>query len=114
MGDRRPSMAAALSAFGVPATVTRLAPDDSPVSTCGIWMSPRVEQEPFGSDFQKIGARKVFALQRSALLPNAPRGTAIVAAEFDGGDVKSWRVDGYDGPLQPDSMRLILVETVSG
>lgn len=113
MGDSRPSMAAALSAFGVPATVTRPAPDDTTISTTGIWTRPRAEDQPFGTDFQKLGSRKVFAVPRSAGLPSAPRGTLVVAAEMRGSTAKTWRVDGYDGPLEPDEMRLVLIETKS-
>lgn len=110
MGDCRPSIAAALSAFGVPATVTRPAPDATPIPTTGIWTTPLAEVEPFGTDFQTLGARKVLAIARSATLPSAPRGTVILAAESQGGVLKTWRVDGYDGPVRPDEMRLRLVE----
>jgi hypothetical protein len=107
-------MAAALSAFGVPATVTRPAPNNTPLLTTGIWMSPTAESEPFGTDFQKLGTRKVFAVPRSAALSSVPRGTIVVAAEMLGAALKTWRVDGYAGPAEPDQLRLFLVDTGNG
>jgi hypothetical protein len=99
------------SNMGVPATVTRPAPDNTPVSTSGIWLEPEDETQPFGTDFQNRGARKVMAFARTAALANAPRGTVIAAAELAGGTVKNWRVDGYARSVTADEMRLILIET---
>lgn len=105
------ALGATFNVMGVAATITRPAPNNTPVVTTGIWLDEKREQEPFGTDFQKRGARKVFAVAVSAALPNAPRGTVVVAAELEGAAAKTWRVDGYDGEVEPDLMRLILVET---
>lgn len=107
MGDRRPSIAAALSAFGVPATVTRPAPDNVPISTSGIWMSPVLFGAPGGNDLQRIELRRVFAVTRDAV-PTVPRGTRIDAAERDGDVVQSWRVDELAG-ADPDHVRVLVV-----
>jgi hypothetical protein len=104
-------MSAVVGAFGVPITVTRPDFGASPVSTTGVWLPERRETAPFGSDFHNLGARKVMAVTRSATVPNADRGTLISAPEFATDVVKTWRVDGYDGPSEPDVMRLILVPT---
>lgn len=101
----------AFSNIGVPATVTRPAPDNAPVVTTGIWLEPEQETQPFGTDFQNRGPRKVMALRRTAALQNAPRGTAIVAPELAAGVAKHWRVDGYARPVDADEMRVILIET---
>lgn len=93
MGDLRPSMGAALSAFGVPATVTRPAPaDTTPIITTIIWLSPVLIDSPGGGDFQRKDVRRVAALTR-ADVPTAPRGTRIDAAERDGDPVQAWQVD---------------------
>ena len=82
------------SAHGVPATVTRPFPDDTPIETIGIWLTPITEDVPLGVDFQKREARHVFALQRSTV-PTVPRGTIILAPEWSHGTALRWRVDGH-------------------
>lgn len=96
---------------GVAVTITRPAPDTVALTlpTGGIWMTPLDEQEPTGTDFSRRDPRKVMAVARTETLPTLPRGTLIVAAELDGGTPYTWRVDGYERPLEPDLMRVILV-----
>ena len=97
-----------LGAHGVPATVTRPAPDDTPVVTTGIWITtPLEDPQPYGMDFQRAEPRRVMALPRSALA-SLPRETVIVAADTIGGATKTWRVDSLDR-TDADVVRVILV-----
>lgn len=85
-----------LAAHGVAATVTRPAPDDTPIDTTAIWQTePNQDAQPFGSDFIKTEPRRVLALPRSDV-PTVPRGTLIVAPEATGGANKNWRADGLE------------------
>ena len=94
MGDLRVPMDSALSAFGVPATVTRPAPDNTPVISTGIWLPPPLDEpRPVGTDFQRRDPRRRLSLPRSAALAKLPRGTIIVAAERLGDAAQTWRVD---------------------
>src|SRR5687768_3198209 len=84
------------SVHGVAATVTRPAPDETPIETRGIWVtSPLEEPRAFGTDFQRRAPRRVLALPVSAV-PTLPRGTLVSAPDQSGGAVKVWRVDGLD------------------
>lgn len=97
---------------GVPITVTRPSPDDTPVTTTGMWIQrPLEEQRPFGKDMQQYGARKVLGIIRTDDLQTAPRGTVILAPETDDGVVKTWKVDGFESAVEPDLLRVILVAT---
>lgn len=107
MGDLRPPIAAALSAFGVPATVTRPAPDTTPIHTTGIWLSPVLIDVPTGSDLQRTEVRRVFSVTRTDV-PTLPTGTRIDAAERLGNSVLAWRVDQLAGS-DADHVRAIVV-----
>jgi hypothetical protein len=96
--------------MGLPATVTRPVPNDTPVSARMVWLSPPDEPQPFGVDLQRRDPRRVLALQRSIELDAAPRGTIIAAAEVQGGTVKTWRVDQAAQPVRPDELRVFVVE----
>lgn len=106
--DLRPPMGSAMVAFSVPATVTRPAPDATPVPTTGIWLTSLVEVRPFGTDFQRRDPRRVLSVTRDAILTHIPRGSTIVAPEQVGWTPKTWRVDGYER-VDSDDMRLILI-----
>lgn len=109
MGDARVLMDPILAAFGLPATVTRPAPDHAPVSTTAVWVSPRLEEQlPAGQDMQRGEPRRVLCLPRSAL-SKVPKNTRIVAAEESGGPSKTWRVEGPDR-VEHDHWRLLVVE----
>lgn len=108
MQDLRVPLDPALDAFGLPAIVTRPAPDDIPIDTKGFWIQPLEEAQPYGTDFKRREPRRVFVLSRTAL-PTLERGTTIVAAEIAGGEAKTWRVDGFDRAVDPDHWRAILV-----
>jgi hypothetical protein len=110
MGDLRPGMAEALAAFGLPATVTRPAPDDAPIATTGFWTLALEESQPFGTDLRRREPRQVFVLPRSTV-PTLPRGTRIAASDLEGGAVKQWMVDGLDRAVDIDHWRAILVVT---
>lgn len=94
---------------GVPIVVTRPSPDDTPVSTTGIWLvQPLDETRPVGTDFQRRDPRKALAIKRDATLPTLPRGTLITAPETIGGVIKTWQVDGFDRPAEVDEWRAIV------
>jgi hypothetical protein len=79
--------------LGLEASVTRPAPDDTPIATRGIWVDPVTEDVPVGLDLQRRIAKKVMALPR-ADVPTAPRGTVIVMAERHAPSLpRTWRVD---------------------
>lgn len=101
---------ALVAVMGLPITVTRPAPNDTPVETRGIWLTPQTESTPFGADLARRDPRKTLAVPRSTTLPSAPKGTVIAAAETDASDVKTWRVEGYAQPMTVDEMRLLVVE----
>lgn len=95
MSDIRVPLDPILSAFGVPVTVTRPAPNNTPISTTGVWMTPESVDVPIGVEFQRRDQRRVMALPRSAV-PTVPHRTVIVAPEKQGGASKTWVVDGTD------------------
>lgn len=100
------------SAFGVPATVTRPAPDDTPIETTVIWSPPDTVESPGGAVFQRADQRRVLTVRRDEV-PTVPRGTQVVAAERDGDDIQHWRVD---GPMRADAdlIQVIVVPDPEG
>ncbi len=109
MSDLRVGLGPVLSAFGVPATVTRPAPDNAPVQTTGVFIRPlQNEQVPVGVDLQRREPRRVFVMAKNATLASMPRHTLIVAAEELGGSQGTWRVDGLD-EVESDCWRVIVV-----
>ncbi|HXG88771.1 MAG TPA: hypothetical protein VNJ02_10580 [Vicinamibacterales bacterium] len=86
-----------LGAHGVAATVTRPAPDNTPITTTVIWHSkPADEQQPTGVElFSKVGPRRVMVIPR-ATVATLPRGTSISAPERGGGTAVNWTVDNSD------------------
>lgn len=101
---------AGLFAFGSPATVTRPSPNDTPVSTTAILDDEIEEESPFGSDHAKRDPRRVIGLPRIAALPEVEPGTRIVMAEIRGGPLKTWQVEQYEGPAEPDAWWVIVRE----
>jgi len=98
-----------MDAFGVPATVTRPAPDNTPISTDGFWLTEMDEQETFGQVGRRQ-PRKVFVLTKS-VVPTAPRGTTIAAPELLGGPVLNWTVDKLAAVADPDHWRVVVERT---
>lgn len=96
------------AAHGVAATVTRPAPDGTPVSTTGLWLTtPLEELRPHGLDFQRREPRRVMALPRRTF-DSVPRGSLVSAPERLDGTPTDWRVDGID-QQDADYIRVILV-----
>src|SRR4051812_44470006 len=106
-------MSSMVTAFGLAITVTRPSPDDDAVQTSGIWLSPAEEPQPYGSDLNRAGPRPVMAIPLTTSLPNVPRGTLIVAPEYDGGPSLRWQVDGLVDAKRPDEARVFLKQITS-
>ena len=97
------------SAHGVAATVTRPAPDNTPITTTGIWLPAMEEARPYGTDFQRREPRRVFVMSRDDVA-TLPRGTIVIAPERTGDSAITWRVDGLDQVVDPHNWRAILVQ----
>lgn len=105
----------AFNAHGVPATVTRPMPDETPIVTRGIWMTPGLSRpftEAYPGDFnlQRREPERVIVLRR-AEVPSLPRGTRIDAPEQSGGAIKAWRVDGIEHVDVAQYRALVVPET---
>lgn len=98
-----------LEAFGVPATVTRPSPDDDPIATPVIWLSPEDSDRPYGTDYQRREPRRVMGVPRTTVA-GVPRGTLVVAPELLGGTDKTWRVDEMLRSADVDLWRLAVVQ----
>lgn len=103
------ALGATFDVLSVAITVTRPAPDNSPIVTTGIWLDSLEEDRPVGTDLTRREPRRVMAVQRTASLGSMPRTTIIVAPELEGGSSLSWRVEGYERSMEPDLMRVVLV-----
>lgn len=94
-------IASNFDAFGVPATVVRPFPDDTPIETTGIWCTPQSESGGFlggvpgDFDIQRRDRQRVIALKVDDVA-TAPSGTRIEMAEHGGGASQVWRVDGLE------------------
>lgn len=97
-GLRELMLDVSLGAHGVPATVTRPAPDDDPVSTTVVWQpnarrTRSDEVYPFRNELdQRQAERRVVSVPVSGL-STLPIGSVITAALIAGGTAKSWRVE---------------------
>jgi hypothetical protein len=86
--------------FAVDATVTRPAPDDTPIETLRedggglLWLTPTTEDAPESQVFARRERRRVAAFLKRDV-PTCPIGTAIAAPDERGGDPGGWRVDGF-------------------
>ncbi len=92
--------------LGIPVTVTPLG--GSSITTQGIWSPSIFDEPPVGKDYNRREPRRVMAL-RIDEVPDIPRGSLIVASEFDGEDAKNWKVDGVE-KTDRDHIRVILVD----
>lgn len=97
------------SAHGVPAVVTRPAPNNTPVNTTGIWMTPALFEESAG-DMQRREVRRVLVVPRSSTLTTLPLETTIVAPEVLAGGNRTWIVEGFDR-IEADRWRAIVRQT---
>lgn len=89
------------------AVVTRPAPDDTPIATSVLWVTPTTDDAPQGQAFRRREPVKIAAL-RKADVPTLPHGTQIVAAEVEGGPERTWRVDRI-AVSEPDLWRAVVV-----
>lgn len=94
-------------AFGVSATVTRPAPDETPITTTVAWMTPQTVDGLIGGSITRREARRIAALRLDEV-PTVPRGTLIDAPEELGGEVKRWFVESVDR-IEPDLGRYVVV-----
>jgi hypothetical protein len=101
------AMGQIFDALSVPVTITP--PSGAAVTTTGVWSKPLEETMPYGEDYARRDPRKVLAIRRTSTLDVIPRGSVIVAAETDGGDALTWRVDGLDGLTSHDLIRVVVV-----
>ncbi len=83
---------AMVSVGGVPATVTRPAPDDTPIATSVLWITSSTDDAPTGSEFTRREVHEVVGLLK-ADVPTLPRKTRIVAARQPGEASRTWFVD---------------------
>lgn len=104
--DLRVALTPLLAAFSVAATVTRPQPNDTPITTEGIWLPEQTVDRPGGSEFTRASRERVFCLDRS--IGRLPTGTVIEAAEESGGTVRRWIVDGVDRE-EHDLIRVLVV-----
>ncbi len=79
-------------AFSVSGTVTRPAPDDTPITATLVWQTPTTE-ELFGGQHRE--PKRVIVIRRDQV-PTVPRGTQIVAPLTPTGTPQPWRVDGLE------------------
>lgn len=105
--DTRPSLSAALAAFGITgATVTR--PSADPITGVTVmWLPPAVGTGPVGMEFQAISSRRVIAIPRSSV-PTLPVGTTIVCPEYQGGESRTWKTD-EQAQVEYDHWRAVVV-----
>lgn len=92
--------------MGVPAVVTRPAPNDTPIETRLIWVDRSTPDVP-DAQAPRREVRRVAAFQVSAVSA-LPKGTRVVAAESQVGSARAWRVDGTDR-VEVDQIRVVLL-----
>jgi hypothetical protein len=95
-------------AFGVPATVTRPAPDHAAIETTATWVPEFTEDAPAGGGFARREPRRILALLRSAV-PTVPLKTIVLAPLVLDGVVQRWRVDGLMS-TDAEHHRVVVVE----
>ena len=92
---------------GLPATVTRPAPDDVPIATRVIWLTTETTGQPASGDFRRQDPRRIAVLMK-AEVPTVPLATRIEAAERPGIPVGRWQVDGYVD-MRADQHRVVVI-----
>lgn len=98
--------------FGVPATVTRPAPDTTPIATSVIWVSPGLsrpfaEAYPLDHRLQRRQAERMLVILLEDVL-TVPKGTRVDAPERSGGPVRPWVVDDTEY-IDADHVRAVVV-----
>ncbi len=94
-----------VTAHGVPATVTRPAPDDAPITTRVIWLTATTAETGF--ELKRREQRRVLALKRSDVA-TLPQKTRIAAPLTATGTVQTWRIEVVD-TIEADQWRAIVV-----
>ena len=101
----------AFSVLGVPATVTRPWPDDTPIATTGIWCTPVGQVAlPMDADVRRRDRYRVIALPVSDV-PTVPRGTVIEVSERAGEAAQRWRADGIEYAAADHKRVIVVPET---
>lgn len=100
------------SAFGVPATITRPAPNDAAIATSVVWVTPTTEDMPGGMEFQRREPKRVCAVSL-ADVPTVPEKTRIEAPESEGGPIRTWQVDGRER-TEVDHVRVWVIPITEG
>lgn len=106
--DFRVPLDPVFSAFGVPVTITRPAPDQTPITTTGVWLRPLAPDLPVGREYQRQEPLRVLSLQRSAVT-SLPVGTLIQAPEVRGGPTRLWRHEGLAEQAEADEWRALVI-----
>jgi hypothetical protein len=106
--DLRPPLGPIFAALGVPATVTRPAPDNAPIETTGVWISPDTMEFPVGTDFQRKERQYLIAFMRREV-PTVPRASVVVAPKVLDGPRFQWLADGVARADDPDMHYVIVV-----
>lgn len=99
--------ATAFETLGVDATITRPHPDNAPITTRIVWMSPLRDDYPAGADFHRREAVRALAVRRDEV-PTVPRGTIVTAPDPEGGALRRWRVEAPDR-VDTATVRVIVV-----
>ena len=110
--DLRVPLDPIFEALGVPAVVTRPAPDDVPIETTVVWVSPLTLEVPAGTELRRREQRHLGSFMR-AEVPTLPRGTVVVAAEVKGGTELAWQVDAIL-QVDADEYRALLISIEVG
>lgn len=108
---RRLALDLNFSAHGVPATITRPAPDDVPIETRVIWMTTAAQDQASGADYTRRDPHRVMVLRRDDV-PTAPRGTRILAPEKADDAPETWVIDAHE-TTQADQHRVIVMRAMS-
>lgn len=109
--DLRVGFSLMQEAFGVPAVVMRPAPDDVPIATSVIWVTPLTEDAPSPFSLNRRERQRTLAISK-ADVPTLPRGTFVSAPAVLGGTETWWLVDGL--PVDEDDHRRALVVPSDG
>lgn len=81
------------SAHGVPAQITRPAPDDTVIPTSVIWVPTENQQLPAGAGFGRVGPTHLMAIRLDEVA-TVPTGTVVLAPEPGATTAVGWKVDG--------------------
>lgn len=94
--DTRPDFGDAQSVMGVAGVIRRPEPDSTPIDSVVVWLTHQSLLTP--DQGMRIGRREP---SRTACIsrvdvPTVPRGTILEAPEFEGADVRRWKVEALE------------------